>query len=79
MDVLQFSAVVGLGSFGAGLLGSLTGLGGGVVLVPMLTLVFGVDLRYAIGSSLVCFSSNSSRRRRFFMPAVPMTSIVVFG
>ena len=60
MNILEFSAAVGLGSFAAGLLGSLTGLGGGVVLVPMLTLAFGVDIRYAIGSSLVSVIATSS-------------------
>ncbi len=60
MNVLEFTALVGAGSFGAGLLGSLTGLGGGVVLVPMLTLAFGVDIRYAIGSSLVSVIATSS-------------------
>jgi uncharacterized membrane protein YfcA len=44
----------------AGLLGSLTGLGGGVVIIPMLTLLFGVDIRYAIGSSLVAVIATSS-------------------
>lgn len=44
---------VAIGSVAAGFLGALTGLGGGVVLVPMLTLLFGIDLRYAIGASLV--------------------------
>lgn len=44
----------------AGFLGSLTGLGGGVVLVPVLTLLFGVDLRYAIGASLVSVIATSS-------------------
>ena len=53
MNVLAFSALLALGSFGAGFLGALTGLGGGVVLVPLLTLAFGVDMRYAIGASLV--------------------------
>ncbi len=60
MNVLEFSAAVAVCSLGAGLLGSLTGLGGGVVLVPMLTLLFGVDLRYAIGSSLVSVIATSS-------------------
>ena len=60
MNILEFSAAVGVGSFAAGLLGSLTGLGGGVVLVPMLTLAFGVDIRYAIGSSLVSVIATSS-------------------
>jgi len=40
--------------------GALTGLGGGVVLIPMLTLVFGVDIRYAIGASLVSVIATSS-------------------
>lgn len=44
----------------AGLLGSLTGLGGGVIIVPLLTLVFGVDIRYAIGASLVSVIATSS-------------------
>jgi uncharacterized membrane protein YfcA len=60
MSVLAFSALVGLASVAAGLLGSLTGLGGGVVIVPFLTLVFGVDIRYAIGASLVSVIATSS-------------------
>lgn len=44
----------------AGCLGSLTGLGGGVVIIPLLVLVFGVDTRYAIGASLVAVISTSS-------------------
>ena len=50
MNVLEFTLLVSLGSLLAGLLGSLTGLGGGVVLVPLLTIFFKVDLRYAIGA-----------------------------
>src|SRR3982751_5486401 len=60
MTVLLMTALVGLGAFAAGLLGALTGLGGGVVLVPLLTLVFGVDLRYAVGASLVSVIATSS-------------------
>ncbi len=52
--------LVAVGSFGAGLLGALTGLGGGIVVVPMLTLLFHVDLRYAIGASLVSVIATSS-------------------
>jgi len=44
----------------AGLLGSLTGLGGGVVLIPLLTLLFKVDIHYAIGASLVSVIATSS-------------------
>jgi uncharacterized membrane protein YfcA len=48
------------GSMAAGCLGALTGLGGGVVIIPMLVLGFGVDLRYAIGASLVAVIATSS-------------------
>src|SRR5262249_34879999 len=44
----------------AGFLGALTGLGGGVVIVPALALLFGVDIRYAIGASLVSVIATSS-------------------
>src|SRR6058998_734928 len=60
MNVLEFTALVWTGSVIAGLLGSLTGLGGGVVLVPLLTLFFKVDIRYAIGASLVAVIATSS-------------------
>src|ERR1035441_5250906 len=60
MSILVFTAVVAIVSFAAGFLGSLTGLGGGVVLVPLLSLFFKVDIRYAIGASLVSVIATSS-------------------
>lgn len=60
MNTLEFTLLIGIGSFLAGFLGSLTGLGGGVVIVPLLTLVFGIDIRYAIGASLVSVIATSS-------------------
>lgn len=60
MNTLEFTSVVFVGSLVAGFLGSLTGLGGGVVIVPLLTLAFGVDIRYAIGASLVSVIATSS-------------------
>jgi len=60
MNILEFTGLVWVGSFVAGLLGALTGLGGGVVLVPLLTLFFHVDIRYAIGASLVSVIATSS-------------------
>jgi uncharacterized membrane protein YfcA len=60
MSLLTFAILVALGSFLAGLLGALTGLGGGIVVVPLLTLVFQVNLRYAIGASLVSVIATSS-------------------
>jgi uncharacterized protein len=60
MTILTFTILLAAGSFLAGLLGALTGLGGGVVIVPLLTLGFGVDIRYAIGASLVSVIATSS-------------------
>jgi uncharacterized membrane protein YfcA len=60
MTILEFSLLVFAGSLLAGFLGALTGLGGGVVLVPMLSLLLGVDIRYAIGASLVSVIATSS-------------------
>ena len=54
------TVLIGLGAFAAGLLGALTGLGGGIIIVPLLTLGFGVDLRYAIGASLIAVIATSS-------------------
>lgn len=60
MTNTAFSALLFGGSITAGLLGSLTGLGGGLVIIPLLTIGFGVDIRYAIGASLVSVIACSS-------------------
>jgi len=60
MSALLFTFFVWLTAATAGFLGALTGLGGGVVLVPVLTLAFGVDIKYAIGASLVSVIATSS-------------------
>jgi uncharacterized membrane protein YfcA len=60
LSVLVFTAVLFATSIVAGFLGALTGLGGGVVIVPVLTLLFKVDIRYAIGASLVSVIAASS-------------------
>ena len=60
MAAAGLSAFIFVGSLVAGFLGSLTGLGGGVVIVPLLTLAFGIDIRYAIGASLVSVIATSS-------------------
>src|ERR1700727_1985434 len=61
MTALEFTVVVWALSALAGFLGALTGLGGGVVVVPALTLALGVDIKYAIGASLVSVIVTSSR------------------
>ena len=60
MTILEFTPVVFLISVVAGCLGAMTGLGGGVVVTPALTLLMGVDLRYAMGASLVSVIATSS-------------------
>lgn len=60
MTVLTFTIILLLGAYCAGLLGSLTGLGGGVVIIPLLTLALGVDFQYAIGGALVASIATSS-------------------
>ena len=60
MTILTFTLAIFGTSVIAGLLGALTGLGGGVVVVPVLALLFHVDIRYAIGASLVSVIATSS-------------------
>lgn len=60
MDITQFSLVAFAASVAAGVLGSLLGLGGGVIVVPVLTLVFGIDIHYAVGASIVSVIATSS-------------------
>ncbi len=60
MTILTFTLAIFGTSIVAGLLGALTGLGGGVVVVPVLALLFHVDIRYAIGASLVSVIATSS-------------------
>ncbi|MEJ5962480.1 sulfite exporter TauE/SafE family protein [Pedobacter immunditicola] len=60
MSVLIFTVIVLAGAFVAGLIGSLTGLGGGVIIIPLLTLGLGVDIHYAIGASIVSVIATSS-------------------
>lgn len=60
MNVLDFMLILLAGSVAAGFIGSLSGLGGGIVVIPLLTIVLGVDLHYAIGAALVSVIATSS-------------------
>jgi uncharacterized membrane protein YfcA len=60
MTILVFTLILVMGAYLAGLLGSLTGLGGGVIIIPLLTLGFHVDFHYAIGTALVASIATSS-------------------
>jgi uncharacterized protein len=60
MSEAEFAPIVLGAALLAGFVGSLTGLGGGVIVTPVLTLFLGVDIRYAIGASLVSVIATSS-------------------
>src|ERR1700752_5250269 len=60
MDELIFDILVAIGSFLAGVIGALIGLGGGVIVTPLLVLAFGVDIRYAMGAALSSVIATSS-------------------
>jgi uncharacterized protein len=60
MSAVLFLAETFIISLGAGAFGALLGLGGGVILVPLLTLWLGVDIHYAIGASIVAVIATSS-------------------
>jgi uncharacterized membrane protein YfcA len=49
-----------LGSIAAGLLGSIVGLGGGVIMIPILTILLDVDIHYAVGASIISVIATSS-------------------
>lgn len=51
----------------AGFIGSILGLGGGVIVVPVLTLVFGIDIRYAVAASLISIIATSSGAAASFL------------
>ena len=60
MNVLEFTLIVGVGGVAAGFLGALTGLGGGVIIIPLLTVGFGVEFHIAAGAALVSVIATSS-------------------
>lgn len=60
MIIAELAGLIFVGAAVAGFVGSITGLGGGVVLVPFLALGLGVDMHYAIGASLVSVIATSS-------------------
>jgi uncharacterized protein len=60
VNTVELTGVVMFGGLLAGFVGALTGLGGGVVVVPLLTLGLGVDIRYAIGAALIAVIATSS-------------------
>ena len=60
LSLVVFEAVVLASALAAGFVGAIAGLGGGVLLVPILTIGLGVDVRFAIGASIVSVIATSS-------------------
>jgi uncharacterized membrane protein YfcA len=60
MDLIAFSVAVLLTSVGAGVVGAILGLGGGILLIPILTIFYRVDLHYAMGASIISVIATSS-------------------
>lgn len=60
MTLWLFLIIVLAVSSVAGLLGALVGIGGGILIVPLLTIGFGIDIKYAVGASIVCTIATSS-------------------
>jgi len=60
MTPLAFAALIFTISLVAGFLGSLLGLGGGIIVVPALSLFLGIDIRLAIGASIISVIATSS-------------------
>lgn len=56
VEILQFMVIAIL----AGFLGSLVGIGGGMIITPALTILFGIDIKYAIGASIIAVIATSS-------------------
>lgn len=60
MILVEFFLIMLFASILAGIFGSIVGLGGGVVVTPVLTLLLGVDIHFAIGASIIAIIGTSS-------------------
>src|SRR5262244_2497860 len=60
MELTTFFVAVLFTSVAAGLVGAILGLGGGILLVPILTMFYGVDMHYAMGASIISVIATSS-------------------
>lgn len=77
MTILIFSLFIFLFAIAAGVLGSLTGLGGGVIITPVLVLLFHVNIHYAMGASLISVIATSSGTAAAYLKKT--TRICVWG
>ncbi len=58
--MVLFAVKIFILAIAAGVFGSILGLGGGIIITPALTLLFGIDIKYAIGASIVSVIATSS-------------------
>jgi uncharacterized membrane protein YfcA len=58
--IVEFVLVLFFASIAAGALGAMVGLGGGVIIIPILTILMGINIHYAIGASIVSVIATSS-------------------
>ncbi|WP_163654728.1 sulfite exporter TauE/SafE family protein [Listeria sp. PSOL-1] len=59
MDITQTLEILMIAII-AGIIGSMLGLGGGIIMTPALTLIFGIPIQYAIGASIISVIATSS-------------------
>ena len=79
LNLELFTLILLAGGVLAGFLGALTGLGGGFVVIPLLTLVLGIDIRYAIGAALVTsIASSSGAAAAYIKEGITNTRIGMF-
>lgn len=57
LNSIMIMLIVGIA---VGILGSILGIGGGMIITPVLTLGFGLDIKYAIGASIIAVIATSS-------------------
>jgi uncharacterized membrane protein YfcA len=67
MSTSLILTLMAFGAFATGVVGALTGLGGGIILVPMLVLIFHIHIRYAAGASLIAVIATSSGAAAAFL------------
>lgn len=67
MTDLTFSILILFFAYLAGMLGALTGLGGAVIIIPVLVLLFHVNLHYAMGAALISVIATSSGAAAAFL------------
>lgn len=67
MTIISFSVLIFIFSFFAGCLGAITGIGGGIIIIPILVLFFHINIHYAMGASLISAMTTSTSAAYAYM------------